>query len=98
MTAYPTIPLLYNLDDERVKQAYNAIEQWANGLVAELDNRDLQQERTGSFRINRVVSIGELGQPLAGDVVYERKTGKFRGYVSLVGTTVGWTDFNSFTP
>ena len=63
MTAYPTIPLLYNLDDERVQQAYNAIETWANGLVAELDNRDLQQERTGSFRINRVVSIGELGQP-----------------------------------
>ena len=55
MTAYPTIPILYNLDDERVKQAYNAIETWANGLVAELDNRDLQQERTGSFRINRVV-------------------------------------------
>ena len=58
MTAYPTIPLLYNLDDERVQQAYNAIETWAKGLVAELDNRDLQQERTGTFRINRVVSIG----------------------------------------
>ena len=35
MTAYPTIPILHNLDDERVMQAYNAIETWANGLVAE---------------------------------------------------------------
>ena len=96
-TTYPTIPVLYNLSDEELVEMYTVVRQWADGLVAELDSRDLDQERRGAFRINRVVSVGELGQPLAGDVVYERKTGKFRGYVSLA-TTVGWSDFNSFTP
>ena len=75
MTAYPTIPILHNLDDERVMQAYNAIETRANGLVAELDSRDIDQERRGTFRINRAVSFGELGQARGCDIVYVRKTG-----------------------
>ena len=77
---------------------YTVVRQWADGLVAELDSRDLDQERRGAYRINRAVSFGELGQAQAGDIVYERKTGKFKGYVSVAGTTIGWSDFNSFTP
>tara|TARA_A100001391_G_scaffold113443_1_gene76318 strand:- start:16 stop:315 length:300 start_codon:yes stop_codon:yes gene_type:complete len=97
-TTYPTIPVLYNLSDEELVEMYTVVRQWADGLVAELDSRDLDQERRGAFRINRAVSFGELGQAQAGDIVYERKTGKFKGYVSVAGTTIGWSDFNSFTP
>tara|TARA_Y100000004_G_scaffold123591_1_gene138941 strand:+ start:279 stop:578 length:300 start_codon:yes stop_codon:yes gene_type:complete len=97
-TTYPTIPVLYNLSDEELVEMYTVIRQWADGLVAELDSRDLDQERRGAYRINRAVSFGELGQAQAGDIVYERKTGKFKGYVSVAGTTIGWSDFNSFTP
>lgn len=97
-TTYPTIPVLYNLSDEELIEMYTVVRQWADGLVAELDSRDLDQERRGAFRINRAVSFGELGQAQAGDIVYERKTGKFKGYVSVAGTTIGWSDFNSFTP
>jgi hypothetical protein len=67
-------------------------------MINELEGRDLENIRTGTVRINREVSSGVVGQPLAGDVIYERKTGKFRGYVSVAGTTIGWSDFNSFTP
>jgi|TARA_R100000005_G_C4951465_1_gene171793 hypothetical protein len=97
-TTYPTIPVLYNLSDEELVEMYTVVRQWADGLVAELDSRDLDQERRGAYRINRAVSFGELGQAQAGDIVYERKTGKFKGYVSVAGTTIGWSDFNSFTP
>ena len=72
--------------------------QWADSLINELEGRDLENSRTGTVRINRQVSIGELGQANAGDIVYERKTGKFKGYVSVAGTTIGWSEFNSFTP
>ena len=93
-TTYPTIPVLYNLSDEELVEMYTVVRQWADGLVAELDSRDLGQERRGAFRINRAVSFGELGQARGGDIVYERKTGKFKGYVSLASTTIGWTDLN----
>ena len=72
--------------------------QWADSLINELEGRDLENSRTGTVRINRQVSVGELGQANAGDIVYERKTGKFKGYVSVAGTTIGWSEFNSFTP
>tara|TARA_R110002012_G_scaffold65138_1_gene170926 strand:- start:767 stop:1066 length:300 start_codon:yes stop_codon:yes gene_type:complete len=95
---YPTLPDLYRLTDDELIQAYAEIREWADSLINELEGRDLENIRTGTVRINREVSSGVVGQPLAGDVIYERKTGKFRGYVSVAGTTIGWSDFNSFTP
>jgi hypothetical protein len=95
---YPTLPDLYRLTDAELIEAYSEMRQWADSLINELEGRDLENSRTGTVRINRQVSIGELGQANAGDIVYERKTGKFKGYVSVAGTTIGWSEFNSFTP
>ena len=95
---YPTLPDLYRLTDAELIQAYSEMRQWADSLINELEGRDLESSRTGTVRINRQVSVGELGQANAGDIVYERKTGKFKGYVSVAGTTIGWSEFNSFTP
>ena len=95
---YPTLPDLYRLTDAELIEAYSEMRQWADSLINELEGRDLENSRTGTVRINRQVSIGELGQANAGDIVYERKTGKFKGYVSVAGTTTGWSEFNSFTP
>ena len=97
VAVYPTLPDLYNLTDEELIRAYAEMRQWGDALINELEGRDLDTSRTGTVRINRLVSSTEVGQPEAGDVVYERKTGKFRGYVRLAGTTVGWSDFNSFS-
>jgi hypothetical protein len=95
---YPTLPDLYRLTDAELIEAYSEMRQWADSLINELEGRDLESSRTGTVRINRQVSVGELGQANAGDIVYERKTGKFKGYVSVAGTTIGWSEFNSFTP
>ena len=95
---YPTLPDLYRLTDAELIEAYSEMRQWADSLINELEGRDLENSRTGTVRINRQVSVGELGQANAGDIVYERKTGKFKGYVSIAGTTIGWSEFNSFTP
>tara|TARA_R100001082_G_C4233808_1_gene104387 strand:- start:88 stop:387 length:300 start_codon:yes stop_codon:yes gene_type:complete len=95
---YPTLPDLYRLTDAELIEAYSEMRQWADSLINELEGRDLENSRTGTVRINRQVSSGELGQANAGDIVYERKTGKFKGYVSVAGTTIGWSEFNSFTP
>ena len=97
VAVYPTLPDLYNLTDEELIRAYAEMRQWGDALINELEGRDLDTSRTGTVRINRLVSSTEGGHPAAGDGVYERKTGKFRGYVSLAGTTVGWSDFNSFS-
>jgi hypothetical protein len=87
---YPTLPDLYYLTDDQLIRAYTEIRQWADSITNELEGRDLDTSRTGTVRVNRAVSSGALGRPGAGDIVYERKTGKFRGFVS--GT--GWVDFN----
>ena len=98
MTAvYPTLPDLYNLTDDELRLAYTEIRQWADAMINGLGGRDLDNLITGAVRINRVVSFGEVGQARGGDILYERKTGKFKGYVSLTGTTIGWSDFNSFS-
>ena len=97
-TVYPTLPDLYRLTDDELIQAYAEVREWADSLINELEGRDLENSRTGTVRINRQGSVGELGQANAGDIVYERKTGKFKGYVSVAGTTIGWSEFNSFTP
>ena len=97
-TVYPTLPDLYRLTDDELIQAYAEVREWADSLINELEGRDLENSRTGTVRINRQVSAGELGQANAGDIVYERKTGKFKGYVSVAGTTIGWSEFNSYTP
>jgi hypothetical protein len=96
-TVYPTLPDLYGLTDAELLRTYTEIRQWADAIVNELEGRDLDSSRTGTVRINRAVSSGDLGQAQGGDIVYERKTGKFRGYVSVAGTTIGWSDFNSFS-
>lgn len=95
---YPTLPDLYRLTDAELIQAYAEMRQWTDSLISELEGRDLENARTGSVRVNRQVSVGVIGQPVAGDIIYERKTGKFSGYVSVAGTTIGWSEFNSFTP
>ena len=95
---YPTLPDLYRLTDDELIQAYSEMRQWADSLINELEGRYLENSRTGSVRVNRQVSVGVVGQPGAGDIIYERKTGKFKGYVSIAGTTIGWSEFNSFTP
>ena len=97
-TVYPTLPDLYRLTDDELIQAYAEVREWADSLINELEGRDLENSRTGSVRVNRQVSVGVVGQPGAGDIIYERKTGKFKGYVSIAGTTIGWSEFNSFTP
>jgi hypothetical protein len=94
---YPTLPDLYYLSDDQLVRAYTEIRQWADSITNELEGRDLDTARTGTVRVNRAVSSGDLGRPGAGDIVYERKTGKFRGFVSVAGTTIGWSDFNSFS-
>ena len=94
---YPTLPDLYSLTDAELISTYTEIRQWADSIINELEGRDLDSARTGALRVNRTVFSGILGRPGAGDIVYERKTGKFRGFVSVAGTTIGWSDFNSFS-
>ena len=90
---YPTLPDLYRLTDDELIEAYSEMRQWADSLINELEGRDLESARTGTVRINRQVSVGVIGQPGAGDIVYERKTGKFKGYVSTTATQA-WENLN----
>ena len=57
-----------------------------DSIINELEGRDLDSARTGALRVNRTVSSGILGRPGAGDIVYERKTGKFRGSAASAAT------------
>ena len=65
---YPTLPDLYGLTDDELLRTYTEIRQWADAMINELEGRDLDSARTGTVRINRAVSSGELG-PLGGQIL-----------------------------
>ena len=93
MARYPNLSSFVQLDSEEIKNVYEMFQQWVSELILELDTRDTQVDATPSTNIYSVVTISDIGRPNAGDVAYVASTGKFKGYVSVGGTTA-WQDLN----
>ena len=90
---YPDLPLLFNIDDEQLRDMYNTVERWGAALINELDARDAIVDKTPSTNIYTVVTVTEIGIPRKGDIAYSASSGKFKGYVSL-GTETSWQNLN----
>jgi hypothetical protein len=50
-------------------------------------------DATPASHIYTVVTVTNIGRPLAGDIAYSASTGKFKGYVSS-GSTTEWQNLN----
>lgn len=87
---YPILPQYSDVTKVDPQTVYNDIVTYASELKFLLEQRDIQHDSSPTFRIYTVVSTGEIGRPMSGDVAFAASAGKFRGFVS--GT--GWVDFN----
>jgi|TARA_R110000824_G_scaffold356433_3_gene543692 hypothetical protein len=93
MARYPDMPTLYNLSNKEMNDTYNELKSWSGSLINELETRDTEVNSTPSTNIYSVVTVTTIGRPRAGDIAYSSGEGKFKGYVSIGGTTE-WQDLN----
>jgi hypothetical protein len=93
MARYPDMPTLYNLSNKEMNDTYNELKSWSGSLINELETRDTEVNSTPTTNIYSVVTVTTIGRPRAGDIAYSSGEGKFKGYVSIGGTTE-WQDLN----
>tara|TARA_R100000935_G_C2801382_1_gene150646 strand:+ start:511 stop:792 length:282 start_codon:yes stop_codon:yes gene_type:complete len=93
MARYPDLPTLYSLKTEEMNNTYNELKSWGGTLINELETRDTEVNSTPSTNIYSVVTVTDIGRPKAGDIAYSSGEGKFKGYVSIGGTTE-WQNLN----
>ena len=96
MARYPEIPSMFfaytpGKDTYTQDAVSRLLQQWGAALINELDLRDSEIDSTPTTNILTVVTVSEIGRPLAGDIVYAASVGRFRGFVSSAAS-VGWTD------
>ncbi len=72
------------------QQLYNDLIRYASEMKFLLEQRDFEVEAQPATRVRTVVSVGTIGRPEEGFIVYATKAKKYKGYVS--GT--GWVDFH----
>lgn len=89
-TIYPELPRYLATKDSDLALFYSEIEKWASQMKFLLELRDVDVDNAPATKIRTVVTVGTIGRPIDGDLVFAASAGKYRGYVS--GT--GWMDFN----
>jgi hypothetical protein len=87
---YPELPYYANLEMVTSQQLYNDLIRYASEMKFLLEQRDFEVEVQPATRVRTVVSVGTIGRPEEGFIVYAAKVKKYKGYVS--GT--GWVDFH----
>jgi len=87
---YPELPYYANLTMVDSQQLYNDLIRYASEMKFLLEQRDFEVEISPATRVRTVVSVGTIGRPEEGFIVYATKAKKYKGYVS--GT--GWVDFH----
>ena len=87
---YPELPYYANLEMVTSQQLYNDLIRYASEMKFLLEQRDFEVEVAPATRVRTVVSVGTVGRPEEGYVVYATKVKKYKGFVA--GT--GWVDLN----
>ena len=72
------------------QQLYDDLIRYASEMKFLLEQRDFEVEVAPATRVRIVVSVGTVGRPEEGYVVYATKVQKYKGYVS----GIGWVDLN----
>ena len=94
MARYPTFPSNFNgITDNGLRELQSTLETWSGLLTSELETRDIDVDAAPATNIYTVVTVTSIGRPRKGDIAYSAATGKYKGYVSLGGTTE-WQNLN----
>ena len=82
MARYPEVStfIMVDLSSEESRTVYNEMQLWSGALINELDTRDTELDATPSTTVLSVVTVTDIGAPIAGNIAFSSGESKFKGY------------------
>ena len=71
---------MVDLSNEESRTVYNEMQLWSGALINELDTRDTELDATPSTTVLSVVTVTDIGAPIAGNIAFSSGESKFKGY------------------
>ena len=82
MARYPEVStfIMVDLSNEESRTVYNEMQLWSGALINELDTRDIEVDASPSTTVLSVVTVTDIGAPIAGNIAFSSGESKFKGY------------------
>jgi hypothetical protein len=82
MARYPEVStfIMVDLSSEESRAIYNEMQLWSGALINELDTRDIEVDASPSTTVLSVVTVTDIGAPIAGNIAFSSGESKFKGY------------------
>ena len=82
MARYPEVStfIMVDLSNEESRTVYNEMQLWSGALINELDTRDTEVDASPSTTVLSVVTVTDIGAPIAGNIAFSSGESKFKGY------------------
>ncbi len=82
MARYPEVStfIMVDLSSEESRSVYNELQLWSGALINELDTRDTEIDAAPSTTVLSVVTVTDIGAPIAGNIAFSSGESKFKGY------------------
>ena len=82
MARYPEVStfIMVDLSNEESRTVYNELQLWSGALINELDTRDTEVDAAPSTTVLSVVTVTDIGAPIAGNIAFSSGESKFKGY------------------
>ena len=71
---------MVDLSNEESRTVYNEMQLWSGALINELDTRDTEVDASPSTTVLSVVTVTDIGAPIAGNIAFSSGESKFKGY------------------
>ena len=71
---------MVDLSNEESRTVYNELQLWSGALINELDTRDTEVDAAPSTTVLSVVTVTDIGAPIAGNIAFSSGESKFKGY------------------
>jgi len=82
MARYPEVStfIMVDLSNEESRTVYNEMQLWSGALINELDTRDIEVDASPSTTVLSVVTVTDIGAPIAGNIAFSSGESKFKGF------------------
>ena len=82
MARYPEVStfIMVDLSSEESGAVYSEMQSWSGALINELDTRDIEVDASPSTTVLSVVTVTDIGAPIAGNIAFSSGESKFKGY------------------
>ena len=85
MARYPEVStfIMVDLSSEESRSVYNELQLWSGALINELDTRDTEIDAAPSTTVLSVVTVTDIGAPIAGNIAFSSGESKFKGCLNI---------------